>query len=244
MKHIFTFSLLLLGGRLLAQNSVPVVSNLNATADTAQKLVTVNFNLGDTENDSLEVFLTVSNNGGQTYFVNASGLTGDVGFPVLPGTGKQIVWDYSALTGLSGGYRIKVVANDRRTVSIQDIVDQVDSLRLINDMDIVEGTRHYSAGAAHLAEVKDTIFGRFGQFGLMPYYQNFQYSSYQAQNIIGKKPGQTAEATVYIVDGHYDSVSNGPGADDNGSAVIGVLEAARILSQYEFQKTIDRKSVV
>ncbi len=118
------------------------------------------------------------------------------------------------------------------------MVNQADSMRLHTDMDIMEGTRHYTAGAAHLAEVKDTLFGRFGQYGLAPYYQNFQFNSYQAQNIIGKKAGQVAENTVFIVDGHYDSVNNGPGADDNASAVIGVLEAARILSQYEFRRSI------
>lgn len=220
-----------------SQNNVPVISGLSATVDTAQKKVTVSFDLADAENDSVEVSLAVSDNNGTTYFVNAAAVTGDVGFPVFPRNGRQIVWDYTAVTGNSGSYRIRVVADDRHHVPIQDMVDRVDSLRLIQDMHIVEGVRNATNGAAHLAEVKDTIFGRFTNLGLETRYQNFQYGSYQAQNIIGKKQGRTDEATVYIVDGHFDSV-NGPGADDNGSAVIGVLEAARILSAYEFKKTI------
>jgi len=238
MKKILGLCALLAGGSAIAQNNLPTVTNLMATVDTAQKQVTVTFNLGDPENDSLEVSFAVSNNIGQTYFVNSSAVTGNVGFPVMPGTGKQLVWDYSAITGAGQDYRLKVVANDRKGISIQAMVDQVDSVRLKNDMDIVEGTRHYTAGAVHLAAVKDTIDSRFGHFGLENYRQQFSYFGYNAENIIGKKAGQVAEGTVYILDGHYDCVDDGPGADDNASAVIGVLEAARILSQYEFKKTI------
>lgn len=238
MKQFFFGASFLAAGIVSAQNNVPVISNLSATVDVPQHKVTLTYSVADTENDTLEVALAVSDNGGQTYFVQVSGTTGDVGFPVMPGSGKTLVWDYSALSGPSGSYRLKLVANDRQTVPIQDMVDQVDSLRLHADMDIIEGVRHYSAGAAHLAEVKDSIFNRFSQLNLAPYYQNFQYNSYQAQNIIGKLAGHGAEHTVYIVDGHYDSVDDGPGADDNASAVIGVLEAARILSQYNFKKSI------
>lgn len=225
-------------GTLAAQNAAPVVSNLSATVDAGQKKVTVSYTVADAESDPIEISLAASDNNGLTYFVNVASVTGDVGYPVTPGSGKQLVWDYSGLTGLSGPYRLRVLANDRQTVSIQDMVDRVDSLRLLADMGFVEGIRHYSAGPAHLAQVKDSIFDRFQRFGLAPYRQDFQYLSYQAQNIIGKNAGLVREDSVYIVDGHFDSVANGPGADDNGSAVIGVLEAARILSQYEFKKTI------
>lgn len=58
------------------------------------------------------------------------------------------------------------------------------------------------------------------------------------QNIIGRKPGVKNEAITYIIDGHFDGVPGSPGADDNGSAVAGVLEALRILSQYQFEHSI------
>lgn len=238
MKKILGLCAILTTGTLFAQNNFPIVSNLSANVDTAQKEVTISFNVSDVENDSLEISLAVSDNNGQTYLVNVTGTSGDIGFPEMPGNGKQVIWDYSSLSGLSGSYRLKIVANDRHTVSIQSIVDQVDSLRLINDMDIVEGTRNYGIGLAHLEEVKDTIFGRFNAAGLNPYRQEFVYGATNAENIIGKKAGLVSEGTVYIVDGHFDCVTNGPGADDNGSAVIGVLEAARILSQHDFKKTI------
>jgi len=51
---------------------------------------------------------------------------------------------------------------------------------------------------------------------------------------------------VYVVSGHLDSrvtdvmnrASNSPGANDDGSGVAGVIEAARIMSQYKFPSTI------
>ncbi|ARS40698.1 peptidase M28 [Sphingobacteriaceae bacterium GW460-11-11-14-LB5] len=51
---------------------------------------------------------------------------------------------------------------------------------------------------------------------------------------------------VYVVSGHLDSrvtdvmnrTSNAPGANDDGSGVAGVIEAARIMSQYKFSATI------
>jgi hypothetical protein len=51
---------------------------------------------------------------------------------------------------------------------------------------------------------------------------------------------------VYVVSGHLDSrvtdvmnrTSNAPGANDDGSGVAGVIEAARIMSRYKFPATI------
>ena len=51
---------------------------------------------------------------------------------------------------------------------------------------------------------------------------------------------------VYVVSGHLDSrvtdvmnrTSNAPGANDDGSGVAGVIEAARIMSKYKFPSTI------
>ncbi len=39
------------------------------------------------------------------------------------------------------------------------------------------------------------------------------------------------------MDAHYDTVNNAPGADDNGSGTVGVMEIARLLSRYPSKKT-------
>jgi hypothetical protein len=40
------------------------------------------------------------------------------------------------------------------------------------------------------------------------------------------------------VDAHFDTVNDAPGADDNGSGVVGFLEALRVLKPYNFDKSI------
>lgn len=221
-----------------AQNQAPIISNLAASIDTSLKLVTISYDLSDAENDSSVVYFRVSNNNKTTFLVNTSNATGAVGAGIGTGTNKQLVWSYSALTGVSGNYIVQLVADDEHVPSIQELVNKVDTNRLITDMQVVEGIRHYTTGAAQLQKVKDTIVNRFASLGLDTVKQNFAYGTYQGQNLIGKHQGLVSEDSVLIIDGHYDSVNNSPGADDNGSAVLGVLEAAKILSQYNFKKTI------
>lgn len=60
------------------------------------------------------------------------------------------------------------------------------------------------------------------------------------------KGTDTNDKRVYVVSGHLDSrvtdvmnrTSDAPGANDDGSGVAGVIEAARIMSQYKFPATI------
>ncbi|QPH40979.1 M28 family metallopeptidase [Pedobacter endophyticus] len=60
------------------------------------------------------------------------------------------------------------------------------------------------------------------------------------------KGTDVSDKRVYVVSGHLDSrvtdvmnrTSNAPGANDDGSGVAGVIEAARIMSKYNFPATI------
>ncbi len=60
------------------------------------------------------------------------------------------------------------------------------------------------------------------------------------KNVVAELPGIQTPGDIYIVCGHYDTTSNGerPGGDDNASGTAGVLEAARVLSQYRFSSTL------
>ena len=50
-----------------------------------------------------------------------------------------------------------------------------------------------------------------------------------SQNVIGTIEGIQPEQGIVYIGGHYDTVSAGPGANDDASGVAGVLEAARVL---------------
>jgi len=237
MKKTVLF-LAFISGLIVAQNNVPVITNITADPDTAANIVDVQFDVSDAENDSLEIWLEVSDDNGLHYLVPTQNVSGAVGFPIMPGTNKHILWNYSAITNPQVNFKVKVIANDRKGLTIQEMVDMVDTNNLLYNMSVIEGMRHYSAAPVHLQEVRDTIEARFTSAGFQTSVQGFTVSSITGENIIGNHAGWTHEEDVIIIDGHYDGVDDGPAADDNGSAVIGVLEAARILSQSNFKKSI------
>jgi hypothetical protein len=58
-------------------------------------------------------------------------------------------------------------------------------------------------------------------------------------NVVGELTGTTSPEKIYIIGAHYDHLKGDmPGGDDNASGTAAVLEAARVLSQYQFESTI------
>lgn len=240
MKHltILLLSLCTITNFVYTQNLVPVLDIQDVILDEENKTITINYDVEDEEGDDLEIFLLTSGDDGASFNIPTTTAEGDIGFPITSGTGKQIVWPYDGQLGVAGNYQLKLVADDRQTVDIEALVAQVDSNELKNRLENIVGVRHYIANSVSLNRCRDTIEQSFIQYGLETFRQNFPYSNTTGQNIIGTQQGVTQDEAVIIIDGHYDTVSNSPGADDNGTAVIGMLEAARILSQYRFNKSI------
>ena len=235
MKLKSTLFFLGLSVASVAQNQVPAISNVSVVAPWNTGQVLIDYDVADNENDNLDIKIAFSADG-ENNVVSTGTVTGDVGFPIVPGTGKHIVWNYDTISNVTA-YSIRLIADDRQVPSIQDIVDQVDSVLLRNDLEyIASEVRHYSANPTHLEDVKDTIEARFENAGLAVYRQDFDRAGYVGQNIIGKKAGLGSEASTFIIDAHFDTVNDAPGADDNGSGVVGFLEALRVLAPYNFEK--------
>jgi Zn-dependent M28 family amino/carboxypeptidase len=59
-------------------------------------------------------------------------------------------------------------------------------------------------------------------------------------NVVAELPGKSSPEKIYIVGAHYDTFGSDerPGGDDNASGTAGILEAARVLSQFSFASTI------
>jgi len=66
----------------------------------------------------------------------------DVGTSIQPGNDKRIIWDATASLREDASYVVKLVADDLFQINIQDLVDQVDSNRLISNLEFLEGVRH------------------------------------------------------------------------------------------------------
>jgi hypothetical protein len=74
------------------------------------------------------------------------------------------------------------------------------------------------------------------------YYHNFSGGAY-GNNVIGIRRGDVRPSLKYycLIGGHLDDVpSSGyaPGADDNASGTVAMIEAARVMKNYNFENTI------
>lgn len=223
---------------LFAQNQYPEIDNLTVVLDENTQIVTISYDLFDTENELMDIHFLVSNDGGISYTIDTQNATGDVGTSIASGNDKNISWDASGLLATNEDYQVKLVADDRYPIDIQSIVDQVDSNRIYDNLTFIEGVRHRTANPTHLEAIKDSIETRFTVANLDTYRSDFTFGNYTAQNIIGRQEGLLHADTSYIIDGHFDTVNDSPGADDNGSAVAGMLEVLRVLAPYRFNKSV------
>ena len=222
---------------LSAQNSIPVISNIIVIHDSTLNRIEVGYDLSDADSDDVKITVSISEDNGQTFLSNIT-VSGDVGFPVTPGPSKTATIIYTPSSFHAKDYLIKLVADDLIEIDIQTVVNEVSMDSLKSDLIFVDGTRHYITGTAHLEAVKDFIEDRFLEKDLQTSRQEVIKGGYSGHNIIGRLPGQEDESKTYIIDGHFDSVSNTSGADDNGSGTVGMLEAMRVLSKYNFKHSI------
>lgn len=95
----------------------------------------------------------------------------------------------------------------------------------------------HPVGASEQTRVREYIVGQLQSLGLNPEVQETigvgqaRGTSVRAgtvKNILARLPGATHDKGVMLV-AHYDSVPAGPGASDDGSGVVALLETARAL---------------
>lgn len=99
-------------------------------------------------------------------------------------------------------------------------------------------SRYSTSDSARAASL--WIAGKLMSYGCdSVYLQDFR-SGY-APNVIGIKYGTNGQRNPYaIICGHYDSyaATNAPGADDNASGTVAVLEACRVMRDYDYERDI------
>jgi len=240
LKFLPVILLMLITLPVVAQNNVPVISNLQAIADTVFHKLTVTYDVADAENDTLEIFLNASIDGGVNFMYDADSTQGDIGYPVTPGTGKTAIWYYpDSLTPFIATFKARLTANDRYVPNIQQIVDMVDTNNLKQHLQFITGIRHRTTGASHLQFIRDTLLNILSQYGMQTRMHDVPFgSNYTGKNIVGRKTGLVNNNKTYIVSGHYDTVDDSPGADDNGSSIAGMLEIARIITQFDLRNSV------
>ncbi|MBW8015178.1 MAG: M28 family peptidase [Planctomycetes bacterium] len=79
------------------------------------------------------------------------------------------------------------------------------------------------------------ISDKFAEYGFKPKRQEFGASGQTYCNIIVSAGTSEDARQVFVIGAHYDVAGDQPGADDNASAVAGLLEIARFAKKYEDQ---------
>jgi len=224
----------------LAKNFPPVVSQVVITQ--LNNAIQIEYDLTDSEADRSEVNLEVLYGLNSSYSLPVTYLSGHVGYPVLNGNNKTIYWDYLNDSGFQDlqidQFKLKITADDKYVSTLQDIIDSVSEERIIEDIQAIEGIRHHQAFPMGLNNTRNYIKAEMSKHKLLVEEQTFIHLGSQGVNIIGTLNAQPATDEVYIIDGHYDTVSSTPGADDNASGTAGMLEAMRVLSQFNTMKNI------
>jgi len=83
------------------------------------------------------------------------------------------------------------------------------------------------------------IYNQFESTGLWVRYHPWNNGGYSSNNVEATMNGTDESSDeIYIICAHYDTVSAGPGADDDTSGTVAVIMAAYIMSQYQFNHTI------
>lgn len=98
--------------------------------------------------------------------------------------------------------------------------------RHVSHLSVHIGERHLWNGDS-LEQAAHYIASEFSTAGYVPMRQTFMAYRKPVSNIVVEKNG--ASQRIIVVGAHYDSVPGSPGADDNASAVAGLIELARML---------------
>jgi formylglycine-generating enzyme required for sulfatase activity len=119
-KHIIPARLMAFGFMVASAWQVlavdPVVSNVQAKQREGSRLVDITYDVADPDSPTLTVYLKVSADGGTTWKGPVELVSGDVGRGIVPGKGKQVVWDAGKEIGpnqFGGQYRYRIVASDQ-----------------------------------------------------------------------------------------------------------------------------------
>ncbi len=123
--------------------------------------------------------------------------------------------------------------------NIVDIITQIDESMILGYIENLTSYGPRVTGETGCIDAAEYIYNEFSSMGLEVRYDNWVYEGYDSNNVEATLPGTDPNSDdIYIVCGHYDTVYDSPGADDDGSGVVAVLIAAYLMSQYEFNNTI------
>jgi aminopeptidase YwaD len=93
-------------------------------------------------------------------------------------------------------------------------------------------------GSTELENTYDWLYNAYVSYGYTDIQEDqFFASGVSTKNLVVTKTGSVYPNTYVIIDAHYDT-KNGPGANDNGTGTVILLELARLLENVETEYSI------
>jgi hypothetical protein len=132
---------------------------------------------------------------------------------------------------LSGAFFMLLVGCVNKNISYPDVKTDVKDLRAtVQYLTEIQPPRNHK-NMESMEKAADYIKSKLESYGITTEEQKFQVSGKTYKNIIGTV-GADKKARI-IVGAHYDVCEEQPGADDNASAIAGLIEVARFAKEHE-----------
>jgi hypothetical protein len=141
------------------------------------------------------------------------------------------------------------VPRSRDSAAVAEIVAQFDEDSMKSHIQDLQDFQTRLCITPQYFESADWVAEMFQSYGLVSvdvdtFDFTFYGNQYQSANVSGEIPGTSQDPGIILITGHLDAITYtspyefAPGADDNASGCATVLEAARIMSQYQFPNTV------
>jgi len=122
---------------------------------------------------------------------------------------------------------------------IIDMLEQVDPSIFLGYLENITSFGPRVTGTSACVAAAQYIYNQFQSMELAVRYHPWNNGGYSSNNVEATINGTDPSSDdIYIICAHYDTVSAGPGADDDGSGTSAVLTAAYVMSQYQFNYTV------
>ncbi|WP_245887160.1 M28 family metallopeptidase [Umezawaea tangerina] len=122
---------------------------------------------------------------------------------------------------------VAVAAPDIPVANVRAHLDDLQAIATANSGNRAHGRAGYRASVDYVKAKLDAV-------GFQTSLQQFTSSGATGWNLIADWPGGDPDS-VLMVGGHLDSVTAGPGINDNGSGSSGILEVALTVAAQQFQ---------
>jgi aminopeptidase YwaD len=172
-----------------------------------------------------------------TTLVPALGSATTQGLPTPPGPAYAPRRTMPQETATSS-HQTDVTAETMSDVVVS-MIEQVGTAQFLSYEENLTQNGPRPTGSANCIAAAAYIYSQFENLSLPVRYVHWNNGGYSSDNVEATINGTNESSDdIYIICAHYDTVSAGPGADDDTSGTVAVLMAALIMSQYQFEHTI------